>query len=944
MTRWLVLLFTLFVACGPSATQVTPQKPDLSVKPPQGPKDEILGLDSRVRTGTLPSGLTYYVLQHKKPEKRAQIWLAVNAGSVLEDDDQRGLAHFVEHMSFNGTKRFPKQAIVDMLEKSGVAFGADLNAYTNFDETVYTLQVPTDKSELVDKAISVIRDWSDADTFDPTEVEKERGVVLEEWRLGRGAGMRIFDKQAPVLFHGSKYADRITIGKPEIIKGAPPATLKRFYDDWYRPDLMAVIAVGDFSPDEIEAKIKAEFGNQKARANERPKPVAAMPAHEQELVTVETDPEMTMSSISITTKMPRRTLTTVADYRRVVAERLFNTMLSARFDELRRKPGTPFLFAASRSGYFVRSADAFTQGASVKEGDVRAAFAALLEEELRVERHGFTASEFERAKTDIVRQYEQSVKERDATDGKQFAREIVRLFLQNEAMPGPEAELALVQKLLPTYTLEELNGIGKALEKGSRVVAISGPAAMAKPTEAQILATTKEVEARKIDAWDDAPPNVPLMQEKPTPGQVVATKTLPEIGVTEWTLKNGVRVVVKPTDFKNDEVRMVGFAPGGTSLAPDADYDTARFADTIVGQGGIGPFDATQLRKALTGKIVTVGARIGELDEGISGGASPSDLESMFQLTYLSFTAPRRDQAAFDSWRAREIEMVKNRKLSPEGTFGDEMLVFTTQNHRRRQPITPETLQKVDLDKAFAFYKDRFADAAGFTFVLVGNLDLDKTKTLVETYLGSLPSKAKKEAWKDPNVRRPNGVAKKMVVKGREPKSSVALTFHGPETWSRDADNDMRMLGEVLRIRLREILREDMGGVYGVSAGGGVSRRPRQEYTFAVSFGCAPENIDKLEKAVWDEIATIQQKGIGQDYIDKVKELRKRAHETNLKENGWWLRELERSYTFGDDPKQVTEVDPFNAKVTSDRVKAAANKYLKKTQYMLGELRPETTP
>lgn len=941
--RLLVLFFTLFVACGPSATQpVTPQKPVATVTPPS--HEEPLPLDARVRTGKLPSGLTYYVLQHKKPEKRAQIWLAVNAGSVLEDDDQRGLAHFVEHMSFNGTKRFPKQAIVDMLEKSGVAFGADLNAYTNFDETVYTLQVPTDKPELVGKAVSVLRDWSDSDTFDPTEVEKERGVVLEEWRLGRGAGMRIFDKQAPVLFHGSKYADRITIGKPEIIKGAPPATLKRFYDDWYRPDLMAVIAVGDFSPDEMEAKIKAEFGNQKARANERPKPVAAMPTHERELVTIETDPEMTMSSISITTKMPRRTLTNVSDYRRVVAERLFNTMLNARFDELRRKPGTPFLYAASRSGYFVRSADAFTQGASVKEGDVRAAFAAVLEEMLRVERHGFTASEFARAKTDIIRQYEQSVKERDATDGKQFAREIVRLFLQDEAMPGPEAELALLNKLLPTYTLDELNGIGKALEKGSRVVAIAGPAAMVKPTEAQILATTKEVEARDIKPWDDAPPNVPLMADKPAPGPVVATKTIPEIGVTEWTLKNGVRVILKPTDFKNDEVRMVGFAPGGTSLASDADYDTARFADTVVGQGGIGPFDATQLRKALAGKVVSVGARIGELDEGVSGTASPSDLESMFQLTYLSFTAPRRDQAAFDAWRARETEMVKNRKLSPEGTFSDEMLVFGTQNHRRRQPITPETLQKVDLDKAFAFYKDRFADASGFTFVLVGNLDLEKTKPLVETYLGSLPGKGKKEQWKDPNVRRPAGVAKKQVVKGREPKSSVALTFHGPETWSRDTDNDMRMLGEVLRIRLREILREDMGGVYGVSAGGGVSRRPKQEYTFGVSFGCAPENIDKLEKALFDEIATVQQKGIGQDYIDKVRELRKRAHETNLKENGWWLRELERSYTFGDDPKLITDVDPFNAKVTSDRVKAAANKYLKKTQYVLGELRPETTP
>ena len=936
------LLFLLVLACGPAAQPVTPKPVATTTAPTCNDQasDEPLKLDARVRTGTLPSGLTYYVLQHKKPEHRAQIWLAVNAGSVLEDDDQRGLAHFVEHMGFNGTKRFPKQAIVDMLEKSGVAFGADLNAYTNFDETVYTLAVPTDKPELLDKGIAVLRDWSDGDTFDPTEVEKERGVVLEEWRLGRGAGMRIFDKQAPVLFHGSKYAERITIGKPEIIKGAPPATLKRFYDDWYRPDLMAVIAVGDFQPDEVEAKIKAEFGSQQARKSERARPAVQVPPHPEQLVTIETDPELTMTNVSVTTKMPHRPLATTGDYRRVVAERLFNSMLNARLDELRRRPNAPFLFAFSRSGGFVRTEDAFVQSASVKEGSAREGFAALLEEMLRVERHGFVASELERAKSDVLRSYEQSVKERDMNNSKQFAAEIVRLFLQKEAMPGPEAELALVQKLLPTYTLDELDKIGKDLAKGSRVVAVSGPAAMAKPTEAQMLATTKEVEARDIKAYDDAAPSVPLMASKPTPGQVVATKTIPEIGVTEWTLKNGVRVVVKPTDFKNDEVRMTAFAPGGTSLASDADYDNARFAEAVVSQGGIGPFDATTLRKALAGKIVSVSGHIGELDEGLGGSASPSDLEPMFQLAYLTFTAPRRDEGAFQAWRARETELVRNRRLSPEGTFYEDMLLFSTQNHRRRQPVTPELLQKVDLDKSIAFYKDRFADAAGFTFVLVGNLDLDKTKPLVETYLGSLPSKGKKEAWRDPNVRRPPGVAKKVVTKGSEPKSSVTLTFHGNETWSRDTENDMRMLGEVLRIRLREILREDMGGVYGVGASGSIARRPRPEYTFNVSFGCAPENIDKLEKAVFDEIKAIQTNGIGQDYIDKVKELRRRAHETAMKENSFWLSQLERAYTFGDDPKLIPDIEPMTAKVTSDRVKAAAKKYLGGT-YILGELRPE---
>jgi zinc protease len=579
----------------------------------------------------------------------------------------------------------------------------------------------------------------------------------------------------------------------------------------------------------------------------------------------------------------------------------------------------------------------------VKEGGVQEGFSSVLEEMLRVERHGFVASELDRAKSDVLRSFQQAVKQRDTEDGRAFAREIVRNFLQQEAMPGPEAELGLAEKLLPTYTLDELNRLGKSLGSGSRVVAITGPATMTKPTEAAILATTKDVEAREIKPYEDAPPTAPLMTTAPTPGPVVATRTIPEIGVTEWTLKNGVHVVVKPTDFKNDEVRMTAFATGGTSLAPDADYDSAKFADTVVRQGGVGPFDAVALRKALSGKIVSVDAYIRELDEGIAAHAAPSDLETRFQLTYLSFTAPRRDEGAFTAWRDRETEGARNRRLSPETTFNEDLLLFSTQNHRRRQPTTPEVLQKVDLDKAMAFYKARFADASGFTFVIVGNLDTDRTKTLVETYLGSLPAANHKEAWHDVNVQRPHGVAKKAIVKGSEPKSRVSLTFHGNETWSRDTENDMRMLGEVLRIRLREILREDMGGVYGVSVGGDITRRPKQQYTFSVSFGCAPENIAKLEKATFDEIQAIQAHGISADYIAKVKELRRRAHETNLRDNFYWLNELWRAYTYGDDPKLVLDFDAMVDKVSSDRVRAAAKKYLTSTQYVLGELRPEAT-
>jgi zinc protease len=936
------LLALSLTACGARSPQpvVPPPAPIPSAQVTAPAAEPRLPLDERVHKGTLPSGLTYYVLAHHKPEHRAQLWLAVNAGSVLEDDDQRGLAHFVEHMGFNGTRRFPKQALVDFLEKSGVSFGADLNASTSFDQTVYTLQVPTDQPELVSRAIGILRDWSDGVTFDPGEIDKERGVVLEEWRLGRGAHTRLFDKEAPVLFHGSRYAERITIGKPEIIQSAPRDALVRFYKDWYRPDLMAVVAVGDFEPGDIEGQIQREFASLAPSATPRPRPNITLPPHAEPLVSVETDPEATSTTVALLTQMPHRPEATRSDYRRVLAERLYASMLSSRLDEIRRRPDAPFLFAAAASTAFVRTADSYTQTATVKEEGVREGLAALLEEDLRVERHGFTSSELLRARVQTLHTFERLVKEYEKSDSRALAAEIVRNFLLDEAMPGPERELGLVRELLPTFTLEEINGIGAALSKGSRVVVVSGPATMAKPSEATLLATAKEVQARNVEPYDDAVPSGPILPNKPAPGAVLTTRTIPELGVTEWTLANGLRVVVKPTDFRNDDVRVSAFALGGTSLATDADFESAQFASSVVEQGGVGALDAVGLRKALTGKAASASAHIGETEEGLSGAASPNDLETMLQIVHLMFTAPRRDEGAFRSWRAREIERAKDRQLSPEASFRDELLVASTQNHRRRQPTTPATIDKVDLDKAMSFYRDRYADASAFTFVLVGNLDVEKTKTLVETYLGSLPATHRKEKWRDVHVRPPHGVVKKAVTKGSEPKSLVSITFHGDAPWSRDAQNDMQMLGEVLRIRLREVLREDMGGVYGVSAGGWIARRPRPEYSFTVGFGCAPENVDKLEKAVWDEVKALQEHGIGDDYVAKVKELRRRGHEVSLRDNGWWLRELQQAYDYGDDPKLILDYGSLIDKVSSDRVRAAARKYLSSTQYTLGELRP----
>jgi len=940
---------TLLAACGsPARPLATAPIASSSTVPASTVRatdalDAPLPLDGRITAGKLDNGLRYFVLPHGKPEKRAQLWLAVNAGSVLEDDDQRGLAHFTEHMSFNATRRFPKRELIDFFEKSGIRFGADLNASTSFDETVYTLQVPTDRPELLDRAFQVLRDWADGVTFEPADMERERGVLLEEWRLGRGAGMRLLDKQAPVLFAGSKYAERLPIGRPEIIKGASRETLVRYYRDWYRPDLMAVIAVGDFRATDIEGRIKGEFAGLQAHGEKAPRPSVTMPPHQQTQVSIETDPELPFTSVSVLSNLPHRPEASTRDQRRNFAEQLFHSMLNARLEELLHQPDAPFLSASSASTKLARAADTFGQSARVKEGGIERGLGALLEEVLRVERHGFTASEFDRAKRKLLRQYQEAAKERDKRDGREYAAELVRHYLRGEAAPGREAELALLQRFLPTFTLEEVSSVGKGLSAGSRVILVTGPATMTKPTAEALLALDKAVAARAIEPYQDGEAGVALMVEAPKPGAVVASSAIADIGVTEWKLKNGVRVIVKPTDFSNDEVRVTAFSPGGHSRVKDADFASAKFADAVVSEGGLGPFDAVKLRKFLADKVVALRPFITDLEEGVEGRAAPADLELMFQMIYLSMTAPRRDEAAFLAWRGRETEAVQNRRLSPEVSFFEQMAAFSSQDHLRRRPTTPEQLASIDLDTAMATYRDRFADAGDFTFVVVGNVELPRLQPLVETFLGSLPSKRRKETWRDVGVSWPPGVKTKNVVQGSEPKSLVSLHFHGAERWSLEAEGDLRALVDVLRIRLREVLRDDLGSVYRVQVGGGISRRPRQEYGVNVSFGCSPENVDKLEQAVFDVIKSLQANGIGDDYIGKVKEGRRRTHEVELKDNGYWQRELVRAYDLGDDPRLIPDITPTLSRLTAGRVRAAANRYLSSKQYVLGVLKPETT-
>lgn len=928
------LLLAALIACGPKSKPdpigpiTTGPPPPPAVSAP-APEPDTLPLWPRVKRGTLPNGLTYYVLAHKKPEKRAFLWLAVNAGSTQEDDDQRGLAHFVEHMAFNGTTRFPKQDIIKFLESMGMKFGAHVNAYTSFDETVYQLRVPTDEKAHISRGFDVLRDWAGGVAFSPAEIEKERGVVLEEWRSGLGVFERVRDQMFKALFKGTRYANRLPIGLPETLKSAPRAALVRYYQDWYRPDLMAVIAVGDFADTAaIEQEIAAKFGDLKSSKG-RPRPGAGVPKADGTRVALFTDRELPLQFVTVFNVVPHRAETTRRDYRRIVAEQLFNSMLNERLRSIARRPDAPFSQASAQMQSETREIDAFERTAIAKSGKLEDALRSLFTEVLRVETHGFVASELERARAVLARTLDQLAVQEATADSSTFADEITRNFFEREFMIGGEAERELTLAALPAITLEELNVMAKSFGGAdNRVIGIAGPDGKPLPTEQRVLAIAAEVAKAPLEPWQDKVASAPLMAKAPRAGKITKESKIDAIGTTEWRLSNGVRVIVKPTDFERDAIGISGFSPGGLAAAGAQLFPHARFADDVVQLGGVGELDAEDLAKSLASKRVEVVAAIDESFEWISGQGSARDLETLLQLVHLRMTAPRKDAQAIGVWKTNVAERLAEQQRMPEAQYGIQVQEALWKGHPRRRTPTPADIGKLDADKALAFYRDRFGDASDFLFVIVGEVDLGKLRPLVETYLASLPAKGRREKERSDGARRVGGVVEKTWALGQEQKAAVWMLFHGDEPWSREKAWDLDTLGDVLEIRLREVLREEMSGVYSVSAGGQLVRSPVAERDFSIRFGCAPDAVKPLTKAVTDEIAALAANGIGADYLEKVKQGYLREYETALRTNGFWIGWLERAARYGDDPTRVLDPKPRLARMTSDHVKAAARRFL----------------
>jgi zinc protease len=902
-------------------------------------------VDPQITIGKFPNGLRYYIRANKTPEKRAELRLVVKAGSILEDEDQQGLAHLVEHMAFNGTQHFPKHEIISLIESLGMRFGADLNAYTSFDETVYMLTVPTDKPETIDRAMLVLEDWAHNISFDPIEIEKERGVVMEEWRLGLGAGARMRDKLFPVLLKGSRYADRLPIGKPEIIQGGKAERIKQFYTDWYRPDLMAVVAVGDFDKAAIEKMITTHFASIPAATKPRPRQAYDVPDHSDTNFAIVTDKEMNITFVEVDTVLPARPEGTVRNYRQKTVDRLFSGMLSSRFAEIAQKSDAPFTVAfAGRNRFFARTKDSASLGALVKEGNIEPALEVLLNEAERVARFGFTATELDRQKQSVLRNYERGALEKENILSANRAAEYIRNFLQDETLPSLDDEYALHKRFLPEITLDEINKLAREwFQDRNRTVVVEAPAksGLVIPDEAKLVAVIKSAAAKELKPYVDTVGSAALLDSTPAPGTIASTATKEAQGITEWQLSNGVKVILKPTTFKEDEILFRATSPGGTSLASDKDYIPASSATQVIAAGGVGKFSANDLRKFMTGKVASASPIIGELEEGLSGTSSRKDLETMFQLIYLRFTQPRADPNAFAVQAAQAKTFLANQAAVPEFAFFDTLNNTRFQNHLRRRLPTSATVDQWDLEKSLAFYKDRFADASDFTFVFVGSFDMATIKPLVERYLGSLPSIRRKETWKDVGVRTPEGIVEKKVEKGIEPKSESAIVFSGPFKYEQEQRVAIRAMSEILERKLLETIREDLGGTYGVEVSPSYEKMPNPTYSITVDFGSSPDRTENLIKRVFQEIELFKTNGPTDKQVADEKEALLREFETNSKLNNYLLAQLTTKYRLGEDPAGIWHIPEYYNKIDKAMIQQAARTYLNTKSYVEVMLFPE---
>lgn len=907
-----------------------------------------LPIDPKVKIGKLSNGLTYYIRQNKKPEQKVELRLVINAGSILEDDDQQGLAHLTEHMAFKGTSHFKKNDIINYLQTIGVGFGNDLNASTNFDETIYILPIPTDKPGNLDKGFMIMQDWAQNVLFNNEDIDSERPVVLEESRLGKGADDRMFRKIYPKLLAGSKYANRLPIGVDSIVKNQKYDVLRRFYKQWYRPDLMAVIIVGDIDPALAETMVKAYFSGLKNPSGERERINFDVPVYTKSEAMIVTDKEATDYSIQINYSAEKvAPPITLADYKADIIKNIFVTLLNQRLREVTQKENPPFVFASAGFGSFARGYEAFSAEIGAGNGDPAKGLEAFVQELERVKKYGFTQAEVDRVKSTMITQMERIFNERDKTLSAVYTDQYIHHFLNNESIAGIENEIEYYKKLLPQITLQQVNAIAEKLKKNAnKFIALTGPEAapgVTLPTADELLAKANAAEKKEVDTYVEDKLAASLFASLPKPGKIISEKKNAYLGTTELVLSNGTSVTLKSTDFKNDQVIMSAIRAGGKNGYSLKDKYNAEYATRVVGAMGIGNFSPVDLRKMLAGKTANTSPVMSSTSDGIIGSSTAKDLETLLQLMHLYFTAPRKDTSLFHSFIQKNKSQIAMLGANPEVAFIDT-LFNVAYNNNPMQPIAvpkPEYFDKIDLDRVLQIYKEHFGDATGMHFTIVGSFTKNEILPLIERYIGGLPSTNKKFNYADNEVRSVKGKVALNFNKGKEQKSLIVALYHGELPYSEDLELKARAISEILNIRITEELRQKIQGIYGGQISAEFEKIPYAHYSFFLELPCGPEKVDTLLAAFNKEVENLKKFGPSIQNLNKVKEQWRQQYKEGKKENNTWVNALQDMHFPGADPKRFVEYEKFINALTVKGIQAAAKLLLNGTNVITGILRPE---
>lgn len=861
-----------------------------------------LPIDAQVRYGRLQNGLTYYIRHNELPKDRAEFYIAQRVGSILEDEDQRGLAHFLEHMAFNGTKNFPGKSMLNYLETNGVKFGTNVNAYTSFDETVYNLSaVPTLNKNLVDSCLLVLHDWSGFISLEDKEIDNERGVIHEEWRTSSSPYMRMYEQIVlPALFPDNRYGVRLPIGTMEVVDNFPYDALRTYYKKWYRPDLQAIIVVGDIDVDHIEKRIREMWSDIPAPQDPAERIYIPVENNQEPLVAVAYDKEAPQNVMNIMFKhdaMPDSIKNSQMGLLMGVVNQLIEMMLNQRFMELTQKADAPFLNAGASYGNYViaRTKDAFSVGMSFKEGEWKDGMQSLITTINSAKEYGFTPSEFERAKAEMQSQLENIYNEREKVKNGQYVKEYLGHFLESEPTPGIELEYQFINQILPQLPLEQLNVLmNKYISEDNFAISMMGiqKDGIQYPTREELLQAFKDADKLPVEAYTETLSDEPLMRNLPAKGKIAKT-TSGKFGTTIWTLSNGAKVIIKPTDFKKDQILMDATSQGGSSLLSEKDLLNSKVLDNVITLGGVGNFSITDLNKILAGKRVSVTPQIGEISEGMSANCAPKDLETMLQLVYLYFTDPRQDEDAYQAWYKRTLNSLLNLQKNPEVAVRDSLTAVMFDHNPDKKRITPEQLSEVDYNRILEIQKERFANAGDFTFAFVGNIDTVALRSMVEQYIASLPARKERERYNIKSPRIQSGsIEKRFTLPMETPKVSVYNVYTGKSDYTLENNLKMIMLKQIMDIIYVETIREEEGGTYGVGTSASISLVPADQMIFLYGFDTGEEKHQRLEERAHKELLNIAQQGPKPEHFNKVKEYLLKKHQEDVMENGYWMNQI----------------------------------------------------